>query len=245
MQDEAWKSLLTGDEHAVAADTREPLLAVFGPLQDARKHQRPCIVAQLGLSLDGRIATQTGDSKYINGRHALTHLHRLRALVDAVVIGAGTARADDPQLPVRHCAGAHPARVVIDPQGSIPATAKVWTDDGNRCLVFGGAADLPAHVERLAAPGGGIPVAGIVESLAAQGLHRLLIEGGADTLGRFLTAGYVDSLHLLYGRVILGSGRIGVSLPPIQSLSQALRPQGCAHVFPDGDLLVTCDLKTA
>lgn len=244
MQDEAWNTLLDGENVCpVTLDDSPALAAAFAPLREARQQQKAFVVAQLGLSLDGRIATESGDSKYINGQHALTHLHRLRALVDAVIVGAGTARADDPQLTVRLCAGDHPARVVIDPHGTIPASAKVWTDTDSRCLVFGGADDLPAHVERLSGSERTIPVAEIVRTLSERGLTRLLVEGGADTLGRFLAAGAVDSLHLLYGRVILGSGRAGVSLPPISALSEARRPAGCTHVFPDGDLLVTCNMQ--
>ena len=77
------------------------------------------VVGQIGQSLDGRIATESGHSKYINGPAGLTHLHRLRALVDAVVIGVGTAIADDPQLTVRRVSGQQPARVVIDPKGRL------------------------------------------------------------------------------------------------------------------------------
>ena len=82
------------------------------------------VVGQIGQSLDGRIATETGHSKYINGPAGLAHLHRLRALVDAVVIGVGTALADDPQLTVRRVAGPQPARIVIDPKGRLGAEAR-------------------------------------------------------------------------------------------------------------------------
>ncbi len=82
------------------------------------------VVGQIGQSLDGRIATESGHSKYINGPAGLAHLHRLRALVDGIVIGVGTAIADDPQLTVRRVSGPHPARVVIDPKDGWAATPK-------------------------------------------------------------------------------------------------------------------------
>jgi len=217
----------------------------LAPLVEARAADTPCLLAQLGLSLDGRIATSSGDSCYINGRDALRHLHRIRALVDAVVVGAGTVRTDDPQLTVRHCAGRHPARVVIDPGGTVGPGARVWADTGATRLVVGGAGDLPEGVERLpvATGGGEVPVGRIVDALAARGLRRLLVEGGADTLGRFMAAGVVDHLHLLYGRVIIGSGQTGINLPPIASLDAAHRPATRTVMFPDGDFLVACDLR--
>lgn len=234
MQDEAWNShpdmALPGQSDA------------FSGLIRARAQGSTHVVAQLGLSLDGRIATETGDSRYINGSDALCHLHRLRALVDAVVVGAGTVRADDPQLSVRLCPGRSPARVVIDPNGTIPASARVWAADGARRLVFGGAAHLPEGVERLPAAGD-IPVGEIRDRLARAGLRRLLVEGGADTLSRFLAAGAVDSLHLLYGRVIIGSGKIGINLPAMGALANAPRPATRTAIFPDGDMLVACDFR--
>ncbi|HEX2632910.1 MAG TPA: RibD family protein, partial [Bradyrhizobium sp.] len=93
------------------------------------------IVGQIGQSLDGRIATESGHSKYINGPAGLVHLHRLRALVDAVIVGVGTAIADDPQLTVRQVSGPQPARVVIDPKGRLCASARVFADDGVRRLL--------------------------------------------------------------------------------------------------------------
>ncbi|MEL6128139.1 MAG: RibD family protein, partial [Pseudomonadota bacterium] len=90
------------------------------PLLPSPRSGEPVVVAQLGQTLDGRIATVTGASKYINGHSALDHLHRLRAHVDAVVVGVGTAIADDPQLTVRRVDGQSPARVVIDPRGRMP-----------------------------------------------------------------------------------------------------------------------------
>ena len=99
--------------------------------------------AQIGQSLDGRVATETGHSHYINGPAGLAHLHRLRALVDAVVIGVGTALADDPQLTVRRVTGPQPARVVIDAGGRLPAGAKLLANDGVRRLVVTGAGAKP------------------------------------------------------------------------------------------------------
>src|SRR6266850_6732728 len=110
---------------------------VFGPLRKGTVDDL-VIVGQLGQSLDGRIATESGHSKYINGPAGLVHLHRLRALVDAVVVGVGTAVADDPQLTVRRVAGPSPARVVVDPNGRLPPTARLFDADGVRRLVLTG-----------------------------------------------------------------------------------------------------------
>ena len=107
---------------------------MFGPLR-AGMVDDIMVVGQLGQSLDGRVATQTGHSHYINGPAGLAHLHRLRALVDAVVIGIGTALADDPQLTVRRVSGPQPVRVVIDPGGRLPPSARLLANDGVRRIL--------------------------------------------------------------------------------------------------------------
>src|SRR5215210_5212809 len=187
-----------------------PWTEIFGPLRQGTVDDL-MVVGQFGQSIDARIATAAGHSHYINGAAGLAHLHRLRALVDAVVVGIGTALADDPQLTVRHVIGPSPARVVIDPNGRLPASAKVLAADGVRRLVLTGKRTRVRHsdgieVVRLA---GGTHIAPpvILSTLAAQGFRRILIEGGADTISRFLTAGCLDRLHVVIAPIIIGAGR--------------------------------------
>lgn len=221
------------------------LARLYRPLTVARAGDRALAIGQLGQSLDGRIATQSGQSHYINGPAALTHLHALRALVQGVAIGVGTALADDPQLTVRRLRGPNPARIVIDPKGRLPAAARCWRDDGTRrILVHGGAAKPPEGVESLTVPAqaGRLDPNAILEGLARTGLKRLLIEGGATTLSAFLQAEALDRLHLLIGPSIIGSGKPGLQLPEIATLDQALRPSVLATPLPGGDCLFDCAL---
>ncbi|MEH0071197.1 RibD family protein [Pannonibacter sp. Pt2-lr] len=124
------------------------------------------MVGQLGQSLDGRIATVSGHSKYINGPGCLSHLHRLRAVCDVVVVGAGTAIADDPQLNVRLVEGPNPARAIIDPNGRVPRDLRLFEDDGTRHLAVtavGTEETGPKGWKCCACPG--LPVAGFVHRL--------------------------------------------------------------------------------
>src|SRR5215813_4701977 len=113
----------------------EPWEDIFGPLRRSKVDDL-VLIGQCGQSIDARVATSTGHSHYINSAGGLAHLHRLRALVDAVVIGVGTAILDDPLLTVRRVEGPSPARVVIDPNGRLPASARALIEDGVRRLII-------------------------------------------------------------------------------------------------------------
>jgi diaminohydroxyphosphoribosylaminopyrimidine deaminase / 5-amino-6-(5-phosphoribosylamino)uracil reductase len=223
-----------------------PWEALFEPIRRGTVDEL-IVIGQFGQSLDGRVATETGHSHYINGVDGLAHLHRLRAVVDAVVVGIGTAVADNPQLTVRRVAGPSPARVVIDPHGRLPATARLLGADGARRLVVtaeGARHALPDDIERLTLPAkdGAIAPAAILARLAACGFRRILIEGGANTVSRFLVAGCLDRLHVVVAPMILGTGKPSFTLPPIDRVDRALRPPMRTHILGE-EVLFDCDLS--
>ena len=228
---------------AIPASIGDPL---FDPLRLAPP-DKPFVIAQLGQSLDGRIATPTGASRWINRSAALDHLHRLRAHVDAVVVGAGTVVEDDPQLTVRRVRGRDPARVVIDPNRRVADTARCLNDVGARRIVIAGENLLEsprnAEVIRLPRDTGLIDPDRIVRALFERGLRKILVEGGARTVSAFMNAKALDRLHVLVAPVIIGSGIPGLSLKPICGLEEALRPKTLVHVLDDGDVLFDCDLR--
>ena len=196
------------------------------------------VIGQLGQSLDGRIATTNGHSHYVTGPESLVHLHRLRSLVDAVVVGAVTVLADDPQLTVRHCPGPNPLRVVLDPLLKLPGHRRVFCDGLAPTLVLATAVPTPApapvptpaanRVETALLPvsddGSGFAPAAVISLLAARGAQRILVEGGGITVSRFLAAGALDRLNVVVAPMLIGSGRPGLTLPAIDHLDQALRP---------------------
>ncbi|MGF1445140.1 MAG: RibD family protein, partial [Pikeienuella sp.] len=206
-------------------------------------------MGERGQALVGGIASPKGASRYINGTEALRHLHRLRARVDAVVVGVGTAIADDPQLTTRHVPGPNPVRVVIDPQGRMPDDLSMLSDGAGPVLgITRPGRRLPREVEPVPVESDGdghIRPCDMVAALAARGLRRLLVEGGAETLARFIDAGALDELHLMVAPVVLGSGKTGLNLRPIERLEEAMRPDVRTLRFRDGDLLCLCDLASA
>lgn len=218
----------------------------FGPLRRGYADDL-VVVAQLGQSIDGRIATESGHSKYINGPAGLDHLHQLRALVDVVVIGVGTAIADNPQLTVRRVNGPNPARVVIDPRARLPATLRLLKDDGTRRIVIVGTEAAPrfsdgVEVIRVKLTSGRAAPSDILAALAERGLRRVLVEGGAQTVSTFLTAGCLDRLHIVTAPMLLGAGQPSIELPPVERADEALRPPVRAHLLAD-EVLFDVDLS--
>jgi diaminohydroxyphosphoribosylaminopyrimidine deaminase/5-amino-6-(5-phosphoribosylamino)uracil reductase len=226
---ERWSWSLTGDRSRHGDSDGPGLSLLYAPLA-----RGAFVLGQLGQSLDGRIATPTGHSRTISGAAGIAHLHRLRALADAVVVGIGTVLADDPQLTVRAVPGRNPARVVIDPRGRLPARARVLAENGASCIAVQTADQpRPARVTALTLPSaaGQIDPHDLVAALAARGFRRLLIEGGGQTVSRFLAAGALTRLHVCVAPVVIGSGPTGLCLPPIAHMDEAMRPRCRTHVL--------------
>ncbi len=237
-----WESRLPPD------DARSELLNLYLPICSATS-ARPVTVGHLGQSLDGFIATPSGDSQFVTGNDNIVHVHRMRALCDAVVVGAGTVAADDPQLTTRHVPGPNPLRVVFDPKRRLSPTFRVFTD---RVV-----ATLYICARALVTPGeshmGDALIAGIdhdrpddgaeqvLRLLRARGCARVFVEGGGVTVSAFLEANLLDRLQIAIAPVLIGDGRPAIRLTPQTRLRDCRRPS--YRVFHmGGDVLFDCDL---
>lgn len=206
--------------------------------------------AQLGQSLDGGIATRTGDAVFVTGEADREHLHRLRALADAVIVGVDTVRADDPRLTVRACAGDNPVRVILDHRGRVDRARHVFTDTAAPTLWLTGCAaddavqDVPPGVDlvRLPCDDGGFTPREVLDALAGRGLGRVLVEGGGVTVSRFLAAGLLSRLYVTVAPLILGDGVPGLRFPGTAKMSDALRAPVRRFAF-DDDTLFELDLR--
>jgi GTP cyclohydrolase II len=224
---DVWGELLQGRvPELAAAGPQSELLDRYGSLVAAGQ---VITIAQLAQSVDGFIASRTGDANYVSGEEDREHLHRLRALVDAVVVGAQTVTADNPQLTTRAVPGPSPVRVIIDPAGRIPRQARVLTDGVARTLWcvadgFDPQAGLAPHVEvmSLAAEGGRFEPRALVDMLRERGLGRVLIEGGGRTVSDFLAAGVLDRLYLTTAPILVGDGVPGVRFAGADLIGDAL-----------------------
>lgn len=235
---------------STSADVSEAACGVLDLFLPLRVRDR-FVVGQLGQSLDGRIATESGHSHYVNGPEDRRRLHRLRALSQAVVVGAGTVASDDPRLTVREVAGDHPVRVVLDPRGRLDPAASVFSD-GLASTLWCRSAESAASERRplntgvevvpLATSDGRFEPDGVLDMLTARGLRRVLVEGGGITVSHFLAADALDRLHLSIAPLLLGSGRPSITLPVIETLDQGRRPR-VRHLRLGRDVLFELDFR--
>lgn len=250
------------------------LFALYKPLLDARQSHKdlpdspPWLVAQLGQSLDGFVATETGDSYYVTGPHSLVHLHRLRALCDAVLVGAGTVAIDNPQLTTRRVPGPNPVRVVLDPDARLDGSSSLFSDRQSSTLWLCDARYAANASERLAISGcmgstseqagtDVVAVEGLLENdgppcqylpsrvtsaLAKRGLRLVFVEGGGVTVSRFFRSNALNRLHLVVAPVLIGQGRRGLQAAAHEVMADCPRPPARMLILGD-DLLWDLDLR--
>ena len=244
-----WRELAAGRLPTGATDpTGSELVDRYGPLVAAGPR---LVLAQLGQSLDGFIAARTGDAVFVTGEQDREHLHRLRALVDAVVVGVSTVVTDDCRLTVRAVEGRSPVRVVLDPSARAPRTSALMTE-GDAPVLWCVAAGVPApeppaaHVEVVQLPmtDGRFPPAVVLDALSERRLCRVLVEGGGRTVSEFLAARVLDRIFVTTAPLLVGDGVPGLRFDGTDRLSDALRAPARRFVFGE-DVCVELDLAAA
>mgnify|MGYP003646218235 CR=1 FL=1 len=204
--------------HGVLAAEAEHLNAGF--LKRVREGL-PLVTLKLATTLDGRIATNTGESQWITGPEARRHGHYLRAIHDAIMVGRGTAAADNPSLTCRlpGLEDRSPVRVVWDSRSSLPTTLKLFTDRAAPTWRLAGsdATPAPSPAESLTvplSPQGQIEPRQALQAMAARGITRVLVEGGGQLAALLLQADLVDRIAWFRAPAIIG----GDGLPGIAGL---------------------------
>lgn len=167
---------------------------------------RPYVVVKAAMSLDGRIALPSGESKWITGPKARAAGRRLRAEMGAVLVGSATVRADDPELTVRaRGVRNQPLRIVLDPQATLTGDERVFNAQAPTMRVVACPPVLDADWRALGGPEN-LDLASVLIELGRRGVNGVLVEGGAMTLSRFVLAGLVDRFELFVAPTLLGAG---------------------------------------
>lgn len=220
-----------------------------------RRLGRPWVRLKLAASLDGRIALANGDSKWITGPEARTLVHRWRDELDAILVGVGTVRADDPTLDCRRARGRDPIRVVMDSRLRTPHTARLLRVGRAPVWIASARAAPESRARRLSAAGaeilpvtareGRVSPKALLRTLGRRGLTSVLVEGGGSVAASFLRAGMVDEICLFQAPLLIG----GDGIPMIQgleigSLGRAIRLADARVSRVGSDRLWTARLPT-
>ena len=193
----------------------------------------PAVTVHYAQTIDGRIASRTGDARWVSGESSLRLAHELRATHDAVMVGIGTVLQDDPRLTVRLVSGESPVRVVVDSTLRVPLDANVLRDRGSRTLIATTERASAAQVRRVresgaevlrvsARPNGEVDLRDLLRRLRAEGLESLLVEGGRGIITSVLRERLVDRLMVCIAPKVLGKGIEAVGDLNIDRLREAL-----------------------
>ena len=212
----------------------------------ARGAGRVFVAGHVTQTLDGRIACENGQSKWIGNEADLRHAHRMRALLDSVMVGASTALCDDPQLTVRHVEGPSPRRIVLSGRGRVlrrGAGLRVFTPPGCDVIVDeavdASTHDPMARVLKVRSRAGSIEPHTILDVLRDRGIHSIYLEGGATTVSSFLQSRCIDLLQVHIAAMVMGSGLPSFVLPAVDNVQDSIRFT-MSHAMLDGHVLLSC-----
>ena len=214
---------------------------------------RPFVMVKYAQTLDGRIATRTGDSKWISGEAERRVSHALRAACDAVVVGSQTALCDDPQLTVRLVPGASPVRVLLDSTLRTPRTAKIF-DGAARTIVY---CREPAHprrkavleaggvtVREMAGASEGLDLRNVLADLRKDGVRSLMVEGGGKVITSLIRHQLVDRLVVSISPRVVGAGVEAVGNLGVDRVADGLQLVSRHVALADGDVLLAGDVRS-
>lgn len=201
------------------------------------RRRRPWVILKTALSLDGKAAAANGKSRWVTGKAARTAVHRMRAELDAILVGSGTVLADDPALTVRALRGRDPQRVILDGRLRVPASAKAMPG----ALVATARAGKPQEgLLRLPGRKGRVSLPALLDELGRRELTSVLVEGGADVHGALLREGLVDEVAFFIAPALIGGDGLAVlGGVGVEKVADAVRLARVAVKRLGDDLLVT------
>jgi len=233
-------------DNAMQAFARVYLPVLLGAAA-ARREGRVFVTAHVTQTLDGRIACDNGQSQWIGNEEDLRHAHRMRALLEGVLVGAKTVLQDDPRLTVRHVDGDNPRRLMLSGNANAlrSATPRHLYDPPGSIAIVSSDTDVTSPSEHVQvvpvqpAGNGDLPPNDVLQAIAGHGIHSIYLEGGAKTVSSFMQAAAIDLLQVHIAAMLLGSGLSGFSLPAVEHVSDGQRLV-MDHATLDGHLLLTC-----
>ena len=189
-----------------------------------RKNKK-LVIAQIGQSIDGRIALNNGNSHYINNPKSIIYLHCLRSISDAIIVGSNTIKKDDPLLTTRKIKGTNPKRIIIDGSLSLNNKYKIF-NDGNENIIFTKSSEIVklnnSTIIRLKEKNF---TKNLITQIKKLKYKNILVEGGSKTISELINNKYIDILQFMIAPILIGSGINSLNLKEISNLNKAIRPK--------------------
>ena len=189
-----------------------------------RKNKK-LIIAQIGQSIDGRIALNNGNSHYINNPKSIIYLHCLRSISDAIIVGSNTIKKDDPLLTTRKIKGTNPKRIIIDGSLSLNNKYKIF-NDGNENIIFTKSnKNIRLNNSTIIRLKEKNFTKNFITQIKKLKYKNILVEGGSKTISELINNKYIDILQFMIAPILIGSGINSLNLKEISNLNKAIRPR--------------------
>lgn len=207
------------------------------------RRNKKLVIAQIGQSIDGRIALKNGNSHYINNPKSIIYLHCLRSISDAIIVGSNTIKKDNPLLTTRKIKGANPKRIIIDGSLSLNNKYKIF-NDGNENIIFTKSNKKiilnNSTIIRLKEKNF---TRNLINQLKKLKYKNILVEGGSKTISELINNKYIDILQFMIAPILIGSGINSLNLKEISNLEKAIRPKYNFNVL-ENEIIVNLFLNS-
>ena len=200
----------------------QSILNILVPI--LRKNKK-LVIAQIGQSIDGRIALNNGNSHYINNPKSIIYLHCLRSISDAIIVGSNTIKKDDPLLTTRKIKGTNPKRIIIDGSLSLNNKYKIF-NDGNENIIFTKSnKNIRLNNSTIIRLNKKNFTKNFITQIKKLKYKNILVEGGSKTISELINNKYIDILQFMIAPILIGSGINSLNLKEISNLNKAIRPK--------------------
>ncbi len=218
----------------------QSILNILVPI--LRKNKK-LVIAQIGQSIDGRIALNNGNSHYINNPKSIIYLHCLRSISDAIIVGSNTIKKDDPLLTTRKIKGTNPKRIIIDGSLSLNNKYKIF-NDGNENIIFTKSnKNIRLNNSTIIRLKEKNFTKNLITQIKKLKYKNILVEGGSKTISELINNKYIDILQFMIAPILIGSGINSLNLKEISNLNKVIRPK---HNFNelDNEIIVNLFLNS-
>ena len=189
-----------------------------------RKNKK-LVIAQIGQSIDGRIALNNGNSHYINNPKSIIYLHCLRSISDAIIVGSNTIKKDDPLLTTRKIKGTNPKRIIIDGSLSLNNKYKIFNDSNENIIFTKSNKNIRLNNSTIIRLKDKNFTKNFITQIKKLKYKNILVEGGSKTISELINNKYIDILQFMIAPILIGSGINSLNLKEISNLNRAIRPK--------------------